>query len=486
MPTSLRDPGGHVCLIDDRVIRVVNGAGLSDLRVFLTSAACLHFFQSQKLVNTRFLDGRATAEILENAEVRRVYEQSQDAAIVEHERVPFTSFPYEWPAEMLHAAAALTLDFAERLVDEGLGLKDASPYNVLFHGSKPVFVDLLSFEPRDAGDPTWLPLAQFVRTFLLPLLVNKHFGIGLADQLATHRDGLEAEEVFRLLSPMQKLRPPFLSTVSIPVWLSAKKGAENAKIYQKRNLNDPAKAKFILRRVLLSMRRKLDAMAPRAGRTSTWSDYMDKNNYSQDYFPLKQAFVSEVMGEQRPRKVLDVGCNTGHFSVIAARGGARVVAIDYDPVVVGEVWRRANADNLDILPLVVNLARPTPSIGWRNAECRSFLERARGQFDAVFMLGVIHHLLVGERIPLSEIIALAAELTTDALVIEFVAPADPMFRRITRGRDHLFTKLTKELFEETCTRHFDLVRCERLDQTNRWLYLMKKKEALIECFEMQQ
>ena len=213
---------------------------------------------------------------------------------------------------------------------------------------------------------------------------------------------------------------------------------------------------------------------------------MDKNNYSQDYFPLKQAFVSEVMGEQRPRKVLDVGCNTGHFSVIAARGGARVVAIDYDPVVVGEVWRRANADNLDILPLVVNLARPTPSIGWRNAECRSFLERARGQFDAVFMLGVIHHLLVGERIPLSEIIALAAELTTDALVIEFVAPADPMFRRITRGRDHLFTKLTKELFEETCTRHFDLVRCERLDQTNRWLYLMKKKEALIECFEMQQ
>lgn len=486
MTTSLRDPGGHVCLIDDRVIRVVNRAGLSDLQAFLGSAASTHFAQSQKLVNTRFLDVRGTAQMLEHAEVRRVYERSQGAAIVEHERVPFTSFPYEWPAEMLHAAASLTLDFAEKLLEEGLGLKDASPYNVLFDGSRPVFVDLLSFEPRDAGDPTWLPFAQFARTFLLPLLASKYFGISLTELLTAHRDGLEPGEVFRLLSPLQKLRPPFLTLVSIPVWLSAREGAENAKIYQKRNLNDPARATFILRRVLRSVRRQLNSLAPRVSRTSAWSGYMQKNNYSPDYFGLKQAFVNEVMSEQRSGRVLDVGCNSGHFSAIAARNGAGVVAIDSDPVVVGEVWRQAHAENLNILPLVVNLARPTPSIGWRNAECPSFLERARGRFDAVFMLGVLHHLLVSERIPLSEIIALAAELTTDVLVIEFVAPDDPMFRRITRGRDHLFTELSKEVFQDACRKHFDLIRCRRLDQTNRWLYLMKKKEASIECFEMQQ
>jgi SAM-dependent methyltransferase len=387
---------------------------------------------------------------------------------------------------MLHAAGALTLDFAEQLLADGLGLKDASPYNVLFRGPRPVFVDLLSFEPRDADDPTWLPFAQFVRTFLLPLLVNKHFGFSLGDLLTTHRDGLEPEEVLRLLSPVQKLLPPFLTLVSIPAWLSAKEGTENPKIYQKRKLSDPAKAKFILGRVLGSIRRKLAATAPRAGRTSAWSDYMDKNDYSQDYFPLKQAFVSVVMRDERPERVLDVGCNTGHFSAIAARAGASVVAIDYDAVVVGEVWRQADAENLDVLPLVVNLARPTAGIGWRNTECASFLDRARGQFDAVLMLGVIHHLLVSERIPLPEIISLAAELTTNALVIEFVAPDDPMFRRITRGHDHLYTYLTKEFFEETYGKYFDLVRCERLDQTSRWLYLMKKKEVVIECFETQQ
>ncbi len=159
---------------------------------------------------------------------------------------------------------------------------------------------------------------------------------------------------------------------------------------------------------------------------------------------------------------------------------------DYDAVVVGQVWRQASAEKLDILPLVVDLSRPTPSLGWRNSECASFLDRARGSFDTVFMLGVIHHLLVSERIPLSEILSLAAELTTDNLVIEFVAPDDEMFRRIARGRDYLFTTLTRKVFETASEEHFEIVRCERLDQTNRWLYHMKKKGTVVTCSEMQQ
>jgi ribosomal protein L11 methylase PrmA len=450
----------------------------------MKSDASAELFESQRLINTRFLDEDAADSLLVHDEIRHVVSESKGATLLEHERVQFPSFPYEWPAEMLHAAASLTLDLAEQLLAEDLGLKDASPYNVLFRGPRPVFIDLLSFEPRKSGDPTWLPLAQFVRTFLLPLLVNKHFGINLGQLLTTHRDGLEPEEVFRLLSPAQKVSPTFLTTVSLPVWLGGNE--VDAKIYDQQQLDDTAKATFILRQVLKNTRRKLNQVAPHANRTSTWSDYMQKNNYSEDYFPLKQKFVSEVVRESKPKRVFDVGCNTGHFSAIAARGGASVVAIDYDSVVVGEVWRQAHAENLDILPLVVDLARPTPAIGWRNAEGSSFLDRARGSFDCVFMLGVIHHLLVTERIPLAEILSLASDLTTESLVIEFVAPDDTMFRRITRGRDHLFTELTKEHFESVCGREFDIVRCERLDQTSRWLYLMKKKGVVVECFETQQ
>ena len=86
--------------------------------------------------------------------------------IWEHERIPFPSYPYEWPPEMLEAAASLTLDLAEAALEEGFGLKDATPYNVLVRGWQSVFVDVLSFERREPLDVTWLAYGQFVRTFL--------------------------------------------------------------------------------------------------------------------------------------------------------------------------------------------------------------------------------------------------------------------------------------------------------------------------------
>jgi hypothetical protein len=139
------------------------------------------------------------------------------------------------------------------------------------------------------------------------------------------------------------------------------------------------------------------------------------------------------------------------------------------------VWRRARSEKLDILPLVVNLTRPTPGMGWRNRECSSFLERARGHFDAVLMLAVIHHMLVTERVPLRDILDLAAELTRDILIVEFIAPDDSMFRRLTRGREELHKNLTHELFESVCREQFDIVRVQHVESSTRRLYLLRKR-----------
>ena len=377
---------------------------------------------------------------------------------------------------MLHTAGRLTLDLAESLLDEGLGLKDATPYNVLFRGSDPVFVDLLSFEQRNHGDPVWLPQAQFERTFLLPLLVNKYFSMQLDQLLGARRDGLEPEEVYRLCGPFRRLLPPFLSLVTIPCWLAARHNEDNQSIYKTKILDNVEKASFIIRSLFKRLRRILDDLEPNRGKSSRWSDYITaNNNYSELHFRAKTTFVEEAIAEFKPKRVLDIGCNTGHYSAVAAKKGARVVAIDSDAIVVGEAWRNARAEGLDVLPLMINLTRPSPAMGWRNAESPAFLDRARGAFDAVLMLAVIHHMLVSERVPLDEIIDLAAELTTGILVVEFIEPADSMFRRLARGRDHLFTDLTKEMFENSCTRQFRIIRSQHLDQTSRWLYLLLKK-----------
>jgi hypothetical protein len=124
---------------------------------------------------------------------------------------------------------------------------------------------------------------------------------------------------------------------------------------------------------------------------------------------------------------------------------------------------------------VVNQARPSPALGWRNAECASFLERATGNFDCVLMLALIHHLLVTERVPLAEILRLAADLTTSWLVIEFVEPQDEMFRRLTRGREALHANLNVEIFERECVKLFEIVRSLPLPGTKRRMYCLKRK-----------
>jgi SAM-dependent methyltransferase len=472
MVTSFRDPAGQLVQIDGRILRVINQTGEPDMRAFLASETAGKLSAARQLVQTRVLD-EAQLDFAERSS------WLDPALVVEHDRVPFQSFPYEWPPEMLYAAAQLTLDIADSLLDEGFGLKDATPYNILFNGPHPVFVDWLSFERRDPCDPTWLPYAQFVRTFLLPLLANKRFNLGLDQLLLAHRDGLEPLDVYRLCGPTQRLLPPFLTLVSLPTWLESKSAHREAETYRTRRVESEEKARFILRHLLKGLRRKLKSVAPREGKTSNWSNYMSLNRYTEDYFPLKKSFVEMTLDEWGASRVLDVGCNTGFFSVVAAQQGARVVAIDYDPVVVGEVWRTARAQSLDILPLVVNLARPTPATGWLNDECSSFLDRARGSFDTVFMLAVIHHMLVTERIPLNEILRLGADLTTRMLVIEYIPPEDRMFRRLTRGRDHLHKDLTRQVFEEAASSLFEFVRSERLGDTGRWLYLLRKRVEVI-------
>ncbi len=477
LAASFRDPAGRLFTIDARVLRVVTPAAQAILTDFLSSKAARNLVETGRLVATKVLDAAQADSVLTHFAVNQTLESFDGQMVIEHEPMPFLSFPYEWPPEMLWAAGMLTIDIAQELLDEGFYLKDATPYNVLFRGSEPVFVDLLSIERADPAEPTWLPYAQFVRTFLLPLLANKHFGLRLDHILTTARDGLEPEEVYRWSTPLQKLTPPFLTLATIPTWLGSLSGHIGARLYRKKSVRHQEKAWFILHSLLGRLRRTLRALKPRERKDSAWSDYKISKSYTPEQFAAKQTFVSEAISQFLPRNLLDVGCNTGHFSLLAAEHGARVVAIDFDPVAVGQLWHSVRAQGLDILPLVLNLARPSPALGWRNQECPAFLDRARGAFDAVLMLAVIHHLLVTERIPLPEIIDLASELTTGLLVIEFIAPDDPMFLRIIRGRDSLHSGLTPAVFEAAIRQRFDVIRSQQLSGSRRWLYLLCKRKS---------
>lgn len=460
---SFRDPAGRLIRSGTRILRQVSAAGKEHLDVLLDAQARGRL---QAVIGSRVL--REAPEIS--------FPSDEACTWVEHDRIPFPSYPYEWPAEMLYAAGELTLQVAEEALAEGMGLKDATPYNVLFRGPEPVFVDVLSLEKRDPADPVWLAQGQFDRTFLYPLLAHKHFGIPMAQLLGSRRDGLQTSDIYGYLSFWQRLHPDFIGTVTLPQWLDGRNGSQDSALYRPKRLNNREQAEFIVRRTVGRCHKRLLRASPLA-RRSSWTGYMETHSYAAGQFESKQRFVGEAMAQCRPSRVLDVGCNTGHFSEMAARSGAQVVAIDSDPAVVGATWRRARSERLNILPLVVDLAWPAPARGWRNRECPSFLDRATGHFDMVVMLAVLHHLLVTERIPLEEIVETAASLTRRWLLIEFVGREDGMFQRLTRGRDHLFQDFTEERFEAVCRRHFtEAKRCD-IPQSRRSLYLLGKVSA---------
>jgi 2-polyprenyl-3-methyl-5-hydroxy-6-metoxy-1,4-benzoquinol methylase len=448
--------------------------GAQELESFLKTNFASESIANGRLVDTKYLAADAELNLPATA-IGAIPGASDGSVVVEHECFAPRNFPYEWSPLMLHAAGSLILDLASGALDESFSLKDATPYNVLFKGARPIFVDVLSFELRDARDPTWLPFNQFVQTILLPLLMNKYFDVRLDQLLLTHREGIEPAAVAQLSGFSRKFNPLFLSLVFFPSWLGNKKSA-NDSIYQPRKLQNADRAKFILERQFKQLRRQLDKLRPIA-RDSTWSGYMTSDrHFSEDYLQAKETFVATALENTKAQSVLDVGCNTGHFSRMAAERGAKVVAIDQDPAVVDSVWQSAATKRLNILPLVVNLARPTPAVGWRNEECSSFLERTRGNFDLVLMLAVLHHLLVSEQIPLPAILELAAELTTKFLIIEFVAPSDPMFHTLVRGREDLYRELTKESFERFASEWFSVVRSTDLSES-RSIYLLRKRDV---------
>ena len=456
---SFRDPGGFVFRAGSRLLRAVEPAAFETLRQFLDSQPASDFTAARQIVTTDFPN-----PLEFKSEIPAHYR------LVEHQRIAFPSFPAEWPPEMLAAAGFLTLDLAAQCLPSGWRLKDATPYNILFRGPAPVFVDLLSFERAGSHDSLWPAYAQFVRTFLLPLLAEPESPSAI---WLTHRDGLEPEQVYRSLPWTRRLTAPGLTLASFPTWFARR--AESAPDLYRPRLTDPAKASFTLGVTLRTLRRQLERLSS-AHRASAWSKYLDtQTHYTAEQFAAKESFVSSVLQEFHPRRVLDVGANTGHFSELAALAGASVVAIDSDPSAVGRLWRRASEKKLDILPLIVDLCRPTPSLGWRNCESPSFLDRATGNFDMVMMLAVVHHLLISERVPLEQILSLLADLTTDLLLIEFIEPADPMFRRLVRGRDALYAHLTTSYFESACASRFRILRKQPIAQSSRTLYLLRRK-----------
>lgn len=453
LPT-FRDPAGSIEIRPDGAYRHIRAPFDVEILSFL----------SLPLASRLVADGRLVAS--------EVVTPATETLVLRHPRVSFQSYPWEWPPALWLAAAELTLNLCSDLIQEGWILKDATPLNVLFQGTQPVFVDVLSIQRAAPNQSIWHPYAQFVRTFLLPMLAHSQLGWPLQVAL-TRRDGYEPEEIFSALSWPARLRQPALSAVTLPTILARRANGHTGNLAA-HTVKDTELARQVILKTLRTLLAHMRKVTP-AHRTSTWSDYAETaTHYTEEDHTRKKAFVVAALDAIQPALVLDAGCNTGVYSMLAADTGAEVVSIDTDPQAVDRLCATLKVSGKNILPLCVDLAQPTPSSGWENRETASFLNRCTGHFDTVMMLAVLHHLLLSSQIPLDRIAALCSTLTTRHLILEWVPPTDVKFKELLRGRDDVYAHITEATFREAFAQYFAIANELTLSNGRILLHLEKK------------
>ena len=386
-------------------------------------------------------------------------------AVLAHERVPFVSYPYEWPFGMLRDAALLQLELLLGALDEGLMLKDATPYNVQWRGARPLFVDVGSFERLQAGEP-WAGYRQFCMLFLYPLLLQAYRGVPFQPWLRGSLEGISPTECRSLLSARDRFRRGVLAHVVLHARLESRYGD------RRRDVKGELRAAGFHEGLIRANVRRLEKLVRRLrwepGR-SAWSDYAEESPYTEADAAAKEAFVREAVAGRRRRLAWDLGCNDGRYTRIAAEGAEYTVALDADAAVVEELYGTLRGEgSATILPLVADVADPSPGLGWRGLE-RIRLED-RGRPDLTLCLALLHHVVISANIPVAAFLDWLASLRTE-LVIELPTREDPMVWRLlaAKGPD-ANPDYGTETFERALSENWEVARREVLPSGTRILY----------------
>lgn len=388
-------------------------------------------------------------------------------ATLQPEAVPFISYPYEWSFSQLKDAALLTLEIQRRAMEKGFVLKDASAYNIQFLRGRPVLIDTLSFKIYEEGRP-WIAYRQFCRHFLAPLALMARVHPDFGRAISAYIDGIPLDLASRALPGRTHFHPGLALHIHLHAKAEGKSGEGKGR--------QARVSKAGMLGLVDSLRRTIEGLNWRSQGT-VWADYYSDTNYSDAAMARKAELVRSFIEQIKPRptRVWDLGANTGQFSAIAAETGAQVLAWDVDSAAVDRHYCRVRDAKIEnVLPLMQDLTQPSPGLGWANAERPSFVDRSNA--DALMALALVHHLAIGNNVPLARVADFFAALAP-YVIVEFVPKSDSQVQRLLASREDIFEDYLEAGFENALGYHFDPVAKEPIDGSERTLYLFKRRPA---------
>ena len=455
---SFRDPGGRIFFKNGRVFRTVSE----------TAAADFEFTEASGLIPRLEKKGMLAASKKVNKSVLGATGKTA-RYVLEHDKIPFVSYPYEWPPALLKTAALLQLEILTMALDYGVTLSDASAYNVQFIGARPIFIDRLSFIPYQEGQ-IWQGYKQFCEQFLFPLMLVAYCGVPYHAWYRGALEGIPLEAIACLLPFSKNFSPGVFKHVTLQNLMQRKAGSitrpEDAGSLKKFHL-----AKNLYRANLTNMRKLVAGLETHCKCLGEWRDYELDNTYAAAEAKTKKAFVTDYCKKKKPKILWDMGCNTGVYSRAALAAGAGYV-VGFDGDLGALELAAAGTLGRDLLPLYMNFANVSPSQGWLQKE-REGLEKRQGA-DGILALALVHHLAISGNIPLDQVVGWLTGLAP-AGVIEFVPKGDPMVQRLLLLREDIFPDYDLAHFEKYLKSKAKIVKTEKICSSGRTLYWYQRK-----------
>ena len=332
--------------------------------------------------------------------------------VLEHDRIPFVTYPPEWPGALLAKAAVFLCELELNAAQLGYSIKDGHPWNIMFQGMQPVFVDWGSVVTTG---PTAVFFEEVKNWILFPLFLKS---VGMHDVarsflMNVHHRPLGTPEGHYLASRRltgrwyQRLLHRAPNMQSFYDWI--------APIDRQKNYA----------RQLRETVRLVETLPIHAAHTE-WASYPGAES-TQDLdepssWNTKTKNVHKWLQRTSPKTVVDIGCNRGWYSLLASRLGAKVLALDVDETSLNTLCENERA-NRDVTAAFFDLAAPTPSHG-----VGGMLPAAldRNPADLVLALAITHHLVFKRSMPFSAIADSLAKQTnaTGTAIVEFVPRED--------------------------------------------------------------
>lgn len=459
---SFRDRHNQVFYFEGKVCRGLSEAAGNNWNALLAEEFFRKLLESGKVVATRSIDSAD--------QIHRLLTAQGWHSALEHDLIPFVSYPYEWTFSMLKDAALLHLDLLRQSVAHGWSMKDATAYNVQWIGSSPVFIDTTSFEPWTEGE-AWIGYRQFCMMFLIPLQLKAHLDIDPSQLLRSNLEGIPPTEALKYFRGLSRLKKGVMSHIVFPAIVENRIAAteRDSAPTKKRSYRH---SKAMLLGLLSGLERTVRGLKTDSKHTA-WSHYESSHSYDVAEFDEKRAFVERCVSARNWPLAWDLGCNTGTFSKICSNYCDTVIAVDGDSDAVERLYvREREIGGSKILPLVMDLANPSPGQGWNGAERKAFDQRTSP--DLVICLALIHHIAISANVPVKSFIGWLRSLEA-CVILEFVDREDDMVRKLLMNKKERHPDYNLETFDTLVRESFEVRDSQVLKSGDRTLFYLEPK-----------